>query len=78
MGESPEVTATAGGCCDCWKLRRVAGDARNMTENALFILIVFFSAQLQQTETSDRKLSIFRSIDTNNELSQDALLLCQC
>ena len=30
-----------------------------MTENALSILILIFSAQLQQTETSDRKLFIF-------------------
>ena len=30
-----------------WKLRRVAG---SMTENALSILIVIFSVQLQQTE----------------------------
>ena len=41
-GEFPEVTATAGGCSDCWKLRWVAGEARNMTENALSILIVIF------------------------------------
>ena len=45
--------------CNCWKLRRVAGKARNMTENALSILIIF-SKQLQQTETSDRKLFIFQ------------------
>ena len=31
-----------------------------MTENALSILIVIFSIQLQQTETSDRKLFIFQ------------------
>ena len=30
-----------------------------MTENAHSILIVIFSVQLQQTETSDRKLFIF-------------------
>ena len=36
-GELPEVTATAGGCSDCWKLRHVAGMACNMTENAIFI-----------------------------------------
>ena len=30
-----------------------------MTEYALSILILIFSAQLQQTETSDRKLFIF-------------------
>ena len=58
-GELPEVTATAGSCGDCWNLRRVAGEARNMTENALSILIVIFSLQLQQTETSDRKLCFF-------------------
>ena len=45
-GEFPEVTATAGGCSDCWKLRRVASKARNMTENKLSILIVIFSIQL--------------------------------
>ena len=31
-----------------------------MTENALSILIVYFSVQLQQTEISDRKLFIFQ------------------
>ena len=40
-------------------LRRIAGEARNMTENALSILIVIFSAELQQTEISERKLFIF-------------------
>ena len=63
-GELPEVTSTAGGCSDCWKLRqlleRVGGKARNMTGYALSILIVIFSVQLQQTETSDRKLCIFQ------------------
>ena len=39
--------------------RRIAGEARNMTENALSILIVIFSAELQQTEISERKLFIF-------------------
>ena len=57
--------ANVGSCGVCWKLRhlleaqRVAGKARNMTENALSILIVF-SVQLQQTEISDRKLFIFQ------------------
>ena len=47
-------------CCgDSWKLRQIAGEARNMTENALSILIVIFSIQLQQTEISERKLFIF-------------------
>ena len=65
--EFPEVTATTGGvaetvesCGDCWKLRWVTGEARNMTEKALSILIVIFSVQHQQTETSDRKLFIFQ------------------
>ena len=40
-------------------LRRIAGKARNMTENALSILSVIFSVQLQQTEISERKLFIF-------------------
>ena len=31
-----------------------------MTENALSILIVIFSVQLQQTKISDRKLFIFQ------------------
>ena len=43
-----------------WKLRRVAGKARNMTENALSTIIVIFSVQLQQTEISDRNLFIFQ------------------
>ena len=37
-----EATVTIGSCGDCWKLRRVAGEARNMMENVLFILIVIF------------------------------------
>ena len=43
----------------CWTLRRIAGEARNMTENALSILSVIFFVQLQQTEISERKLFIF-------------------
>ena len=50
--------ATVGSCSDCWKLRRVAGEACNMMENALSIFI--FSVQLQQTEISDKKLFIFQ------------------
>ena len=46
--------ATVGSCGGCWKLRLVAGK-----ENALSILSVIFSVQLQQTEISDRKLFIF-------------------
>ena len=47
-------------CCGgSWKLRRVAGEARDMMENALSILIVIFSVQLQQTEISERKPFIF-------------------
>ena len=56
-----EAAATAGSCGDCWKLQRVADKACNMTENALSILIVIFSIQLKQTETSDRKLFIFQN-----------------
>ena len=41
-GELPEVKSTAGGCGNCWKLRRVTGKVRNMTENDLSILIVIF------------------------------------
>ena len=47
-------------CSDSWKLRQVAGKACNMTENALSILIVIFSVQVQQTDISDRKLFIFQ------------------
>ena len=46
--------AAVGSCGACWKLQQVAGEACNMTANALFILIIF-SVQLQQTEISDRK-----------------------
>ena len=53
------VAVPVGSCGDSWKLRRVAGEASNMTENALSILNVIFSAQLQQTEISERKLFIF-------------------
>ena len=59
-GLNPRFAAvTVGSCCDSGKLRWVAGEASNMTENALSILIVIFSAQLQQTEISERKLFIF-------------------
>ena len=54
------AVATVGSCGDCLKLRRVAGKACNMTENALSIVIVIFSIQLQQTKISDRKLLIFQ------------------
>ena len=54
------AVVTVGSCGDCWKLRRVFGKALTMTENVLSILIVIFSVQLQQTETSDRKLCIFQ------------------
>ena len=54
-----EAMATVGSCGNCWKLRLVASKARNMTGNALSILIVTFSVQLQQTENSDRKLFLF-------------------
>ena len=53
------AAVTVGSCGDSWKLRWVAGEASNMTENALSILIVIFSVQLQQTEISERKLFIF-------------------
>ena len=53
------AAVTVGSCGDSWKLCRVAGEASNMTGNALSILIVIFSAQLQQTEISERKLFIF-------------------
>ena len=54
-----EAEATVWRCGDCWKLQRLTGEACNMMENALSILIAIFSVQLQQTETSDRKLFIF-------------------
>ena len=44
----------------CWKLQWVVSEARNMTENALAILIVIFPVKFQQTEISDRKLFIFQ------------------
>ena len=56
--KSEVCCGTVGRCGDGWKLRRIAGEARNMTENALSILIVIFSVQLQQTEISERKLFI--------------------
>ena len=42
-----EAAATVGSCGNCWKLRRVAGEDRNMTENALSILIVIFFIHLK-------------------------------
>ena len=60
MALNPRLAAvTVGSCGDSWKLRQVADEASNMTENALSILIVIFSLQLQQTEISERKLFIF-------------------
>ena len=59
-GELPEVTATAG-CCDCWKPQRVAGDARKYDGKCSFYYNCYFYTQLQQTETSDKNLSIFLS-----------------
>ena len=53
------AAVTVGSCGDSWKLQWVAGEASNMTENALSILINIFSTQLQQTEISERKLFIF-------------------
>ena len=53
------------GYSNCWKLWRVAGEARNMTENDLSILIVIFFVQLQQTVPSDRKLCI-SNVDKND------------
>ena len=53
------AAVTVGSCGDSWKLRRVAGKASNMTENALSILIIVFSAHLQQTEISERKAVYF-------------------
>ena len=41
-----------------------------MTENALSILIVIFSAQLQQTEISERKLFIFHLGGTGLSIGQ--------
>ena len=57
--ESEVCCGTVGRCGDGWKLRWIAGEARNLTENALSILIIIFSIQLQQTEISERKLLIF-------------------
>ena len=37
-----ECGRVSRGYSNCWKLRRVAGEARNMTENAISILIVIF------------------------------------
>ena len=57
--KSEVCCGTVGRCGDGWKLRRITGKARNMMENALSILIVIFSVQLQQTEIWERKLFIF-------------------
>ena len=60
-----ECGRVSRGYSNCWryysdwlKLRRVTGEAHNMTKNTLSILIVIFFIHLQQTETSDRKLFI--------------------
>ena len=57
--KSEVCCGTVGRCGDGWKLRWIAGEACNMTENALSILIIIFSVQLQQTKISERKLFIF-------------------
>ena len=54
-GELLEVTATAGGLGNCRKLRRVAGKAQSLTIYKMLFYFNYFSAELQQTETSDRK-----------------------
>ena len=60
-----EATATVGSCGNCWKLRRLLEAATGCRRGpqydgkCSFYLIHIFSAQLQQTETSDRKLFIF-------------------
>ena len=41
-----EVGATVGSCSNCWLLRRDASEARDVTENALSILIVIFFVKL--------------------------------
>ena len=46
-------------CSDSWKLWLVDGEAHNMTENALSILIIF-SVRLQQTKISQRKPFLFQ------------------
>ena len=56
---NPRFAAVTVGTCGDSKLRRVAGEASNITENTLSILIVILSVQLQQTEISERKLFIF-------------------
>ena len=61
--KSQVCCSTVGRCGDGCKLRRIAGEARNMTENAISILIVIFSIQLQQTQISERKLFIFHHGD---------------
>ena len=60
-----EVAATVGSCGDCWKLRRLLEAETSCWRGpqydgkcSLYILIVIFFVQLQQTETSDRKLFI--------------------
>ena len=53
------AAVTVGSCGNSWKLQRQLEAATDMTENALSILIVIFSVQLQQTEISERKLFIF-------------------
>ena len=44
-------------CQRLWQLQRIAGKARNMTKNALYILIVIFL--YNSNKTSDRKLCIY-------------------
>ena len=52
-----EAVATFGSCSDCWKLRRVAGEACDMTENVLSIFNCDF----------------FRTTPTNRDLWQKAV-----
>ena len=67
VGELPEVTATAGGCGDCWKLRRLLEAAEGSRQGLWYegkcscYFNCYFFRKLQQTETSGRKLSIYQS-----------------
>ena len=69
MGELPEVTATAEACGNCWKLWQVAGEARNMMENALFILIVIFMYNKPRPQTDS---CVFSSLVSGPVASQSA------
>ena len=76
--KSEVCCGTVGRCGNGWNLEAATGcwrpgEDRNMTENALSIIIIF-SVQLQQTEISERKLFSFHYGGSGKDLHVGHLL----